>query len=421
MAQFEVEAFTLLAIAIVAIALRVVARWSIAGFKNFQLDDYLMPLAGVVYGLETGAAYCVGAWWMGLANNSMTDAQRKELDPSSHEYALRVGGSKTQVLGWSLYTTLLWLLKACMAVFYSRLTAGLVNMKIRVQIAYFLIGATYIAVICSILFGCHPMHKNWQIYPDPGNYCQPAVSKIDVYVTVTLNVATDIYLITIPTPILFKARLPLREKLELLVLFSGGTFVMAAGILRCVLIVTAGANGASQAGSWACRETFVAVIIGNAPMVYPFLRRCLRRAGIYMTTHVSKTGRSHSQSYPLTDGDEGKVRTISVHSKKRRFRHPLSIPETQWHDEGTTLKGSGINEEEGDEMRILDKGSAPASASGSPPLSTALRREGSMDIFEGRDVKGLGAMVTSGRGSDENAARLGIKVVRETIVERRER
>jgi hypothetical protein len=52
----------------------------------------------------------------------MTPAQRADLDPLSQEYAWRVGGSKTQVVGWSLYTTLLWLLKACMAVFYSRLT-----------------------------------------------------------------------------------------------------------------------------------------------------------------------------------------------------------------------------------------------------------------------------------------------------------
>lgn len=76
----------------------------------------------VVYGLETGAAYCVGVWWNGLANNAMTDEQRATLDPNSEEYYLRVGGSKTQVLGWSLYTLLLWLLKSCMSVFYSRLT-----------------------------------------------------------------------------------------------------------------------------------------------------------------------------------------------------------------------------------------------------------------------------------------------------------
>ncbi|KAL4866671.1 hypothetical protein BDV12DRAFT_187214 [Aspergillus spectabilis] len=406
MSDFNVEAFTLLALAVVAISIRVAARWTTAGPKSFQLDDYLMPLAGVVYGLETGAAYCVGAWWRGLANNAMTDAQRAALDPSSEEYSLRVGGSKTQVLGWSLYTTLLWLLKACMAVFYSRLTAGLINMKIRVQIAYALIAATYIAVICSILFGCHPMQKNWQIYPDPGNYCQPAVSKIDVYVTVTLNVATDVYLISIPTPILFKARLPIREKLELLILFSGGIFVMAAGILRCVLIVTAGANGAQQAGSWACRETFVAVIIGNAPMIYPFLRRTAKRAGLYMSTRTRT--RSRSQSYPLSDREEMKNRSMSMHSKKRRFRHPLSLPESQWReaDDGTLIA-------EGDDRDILMKYPLP------------LPRQGSREGFGSAEVtvtSGSGSGSRTRGGSGGSAGSLdelaGIKVVHETIIER---
>lgn len=39
-------------------------------------------------------------------------------------------------------------------------------------------------------------------------YCQPAVSPIDVYVTVTLNVATDLYLITIPGPVCRASSLP---------------------------------------------------------------------------------------------------------------------------------------------------------------------------------------------------------------------
>lgn len=94
--------------------------------------------------------------------------------------------------------------------------AGLINMHIRVRVAYGAIGVTYLIVILSILFGCHPMHKNWQIYPNPGRRChslekvastdvlvrcQPAIAPLDVYMTVTLNVATDIYLITIPTPV----------------------------------------------------------------------------------------------------------------------------------------------------------------------------------------------------------------------------
>ncbi|CAI7594279.1 unnamed protein product [Penicillium glandicola] len=325
MEAFNIEAFTLLGIAIVIIGLRTTARWIMVGPKGFQADDYLMPVACVVYGLETGAAYVVGAWFMGFANNSMTDEERKALSPDSEEYRLRVGGSKVQVAGWSLYTLLLWLLKTCMAVFYSRLTAGLVYMRIRIHIAYVLIAITYIATICSILFGCHPIDKNWQIYPNPGNYCQPAVSKIDIYVTVVLNVVTDIYLISIPTPMLVKARLKWQEKLELLILFSGGLFVMMAGILRCVLILTAGANGAQQAGSWACRETFVAVVIGNVPMIYPLIRRFTKRAGLYIS---SRGGSQSYPGYPLSDADTGG----GGHSRRKRFRHPLSIPgDTQWN------------------------------------------------------------------------------------------
>ncbi|KAJ5122933.1 hypothetical protein N7448_009030 [Penicillium atrosanguineum] len=320
MGDFVAEAFTLLAVAIVIIGLRTTARWIMVGPRYFQPDDYLMLLAGMVYGLETAAAYMVGAWFHGLTNNAMTDEERMALSADSEGYRLRVGGSKVQVAGWSLYTLLLWLLKTCMAIFYSRLTAGLINMRVRIHIAYGLIAATYIATLFSILFGCHPMHKNWQIYPNPGNYCQPAVSIIDIYVTVVLNVATDIYLISIPAPMLFKARLQWREKLELLVLFSGGLFVMMAGILRCVLILTAGANGAEQAGSWACRETFVAVLIGNIPMIYPLLRGIPHRVGLYIAT------KSGSQSYPLSDGDG------SGYHKRKKFLHPLSLPaDTQWN------------------------------------------------------------------------------------------
>ena len=45
--NFVTEAFTLLALAIVTIIVRMIARITTVGFRNFQLDDYLMPLAGV--------------------------------------------------------------------------------------------------------------------------------------------------------------------------------------------------------------------------------------------------------------------------------------------------------------------------------------------------------------------------------------
>lgn len=67
--------------------------------------------------------------------------------------------------------------------------------------------------------------------------CQPASSKLLIFLVVTLNIVTDIYLMAIPIPVLWKAKVPKFKKLMLVLLFSGGVFVMVAGILRCVLIL----------------------------------------------------------------------------------------------------------------------------------------------------------------------------------------
>ncbi|KAI9879363.1 MAG: hypothetical protein M1830_008751 [Pleopsidium flavum] len=348
MGDFITEAFTLLAVAIVIIGLRTYARATSAGIRNFEIDDYFMLVAAVVYSLETAAAYSVGAKFHGLANNSMTDEERTTLVPNSPEWNMRVGGSKIQIIGWSLYTLLLWILKLCMNVFYGRLTEGLDGMQTRIKIGLVAIGVTYVTTILSILLGCRPLHKNWQINPDPGNYCQPAVSKIDLYVTVVLNVVTDLYLISIPLPLLWKARIPARRKYLLLVMFSGGIFVMMAGILRCVLILTAGANGAQQAGSWACRETFVAIIIGNIPMIYPLFRRSMQRMGAtWLFTHNGSTGRSGG-------GDGGgwsQQLSDRKADRKAKFSHPLSRSTLTGSDSvehivnpaETTITKDGIN------------------------------------------------------------------------------
>lgn len=56
-------------------------------------------------------------------------------------------------------------------------------------------------------------------------------------------------------------------------LFSGGVFVVICATLRCVYIVTDPVNGAQQAGSWAVRETFVAVVTTNLPLVVPLVKK----------------------------------------------------------------------------------------------------------------------------------------------------
>lgn len=217
----------------------------------------------------------------------------------------------------------------------------------RVKIGYALIGATCIATELSILLGCQPFKHNWQVYPDPGSrcsellqtgiylsvcvdYCQPAISKIDLYVTVMLNVLTDMFLMSIPMPMLWKANLEIKRKLSLILVFGGGVFVMMAGILRCALIIKDPVNGAQAAGSWACRETFVAVVIGNVPMIYPLTRRGVEK--VYSMAGASKYGCTSRSNVYQHDGDSLPLKSsLSKPALQGKMRSINALP-TTWND-----------------------------------------------------------------------------------------
>lgn len=93
-------------------------------------------------------------------------------------------------------------------------------MRWRVRLGFFVVIVTYVAVVLSIFLGCRPFHANWQMYPDPGSTfsfhhcrnkslifwlmidnCQPAVSHINLLVTLVLNIISDVYLLSIPLPV----------------------------------------------------------------------------------------------------------------------------------------------------------------------------------------------------------------------------
>lgn len=69
----------------------------------------------------------------------------------------------------------------------------------------------------------------------------------------------------------------------------------------------------------------MAVVIGNIPMIYPFLRRQFSRANEY----ISSKGTAPSNALPSNGYHTG-----GSYSRKKKSRHPLSIPDTQWNPGG---------------------------------------------------------------------------------------
>ncbi|KAL4926773.1 uncharacterized protein BDV17DRAFT_268551 [Aspergillus undulatus] len=338
------ESFSLLGLGLVFILVRIYVRWTQVGPSNFQLDDFLMPLAGIVFAIEVTLAYLVGSKYDGLTNSYMTDEQRAALDPASQEYYNRQMGSKIQVAGWSLYTMVLWLIKGSLAVFYSRLTTGLSHLPTRVRIAYITLGVTYIGVALTLVLSCQPMHKFWQISPDPGNICQPARSMVYVLVVMIPNVLTDLYLMSIPLPLLWTVRIGMRRKITLMGLFSGAIFVGVAAVIRAVIVITSGANGAIEGSKWACRESFVSVVVANLPIIQPLIRRGASKLGLSGLFSNSgspssyghgPSGRRREGDYPLTSQDASKV-----DKKRGRFRRGLGTSGLGTSVHHTTAMGS---------------------------------------------------------------------------------
>ncbi|RGP60312.1 hypothetical protein FLONG3_10920 [Fusarium longipes] len=339
------EQFTLLSLGLVTIATRIGVRTRQVGIAGWQLDDYLMPFTGLVFTAETIAAYLVGAKFQGLTNSYMTDNERANIDMSGEEHYNRVWGSKIQVIGWSFYACILWSLKFCVTAFYARLTSGLSHLKTRVTLAYIILGITYAVVALTILLSCQPFHHFWQVSPDPGLVCQPTKSPAYVLVVVIPNILTDIYLLSIPLPLLWGVNISLRRRLTLMLLFSGALFIMMAGTIRAVTILTAGPEGAVSGSSWACRETFVAIVVTNLPIIQPLLRKGANLIGLSVL--FSRGTKSASQSHQLRSNENAGSRFTNsrrrkTDTNKSNAGHPLStMPQTTaWASDEHILPGT---------------------------------------------------------------------------------
>ncbi|KAJ4293830.1 hypothetical protein N0V88_005343 [Collariella sp. IMI 366227] len=257
----DITLWTLYAFGVVITTLRTYARVKAVGWRHFETDDYLVWVAVTCLG------YGIGTHAHGMANNGLTDAERAALLPSDPEYHMREIGSKIQIAGWSFYATLMTTLKCAMLFFYFRLTNGLGSRyRNRVHGGLALVLAGWLASIFAIFLVCRPFPRNWQIHPNPGNVCQPAVSHPVVWVSYGANLFSDLYLLAIPLPLLWRSRLRLVEKIASTLILGAGVFVLVCATLKTVFIIVDEVHGAALAGAWGTREAFVAVATTNLPM-----------------------------------------------------------------------------------------------------------------------------------------------------------
>lgn len=86
-----------------------------------------------------------------------------------------------------------------------------------------------------------------------------------------MNMLTDLIVMLIPLPVITNVQVSLPQRLGLYLLFGLGIFCMIAAVLRVVFVFALNQSGISA--MWSIREDFVAVFVGQAPMLRPIFTR----------------------------------------------------------------------------------------------------------------------------------------------------
>jgi hypothetical protein len=87
-----------------------------------------------------------------------------------------------------------------------------------------------------------------------------------------LNAFSDLSVICVPMPLLFKVKVPLSRKLMLIGLFSLGLFCIAATVLRAYYSLLS-LSTLTVALGWTSREIFVSTLVACAPGIKPLFSK----------------------------------------------------------------------------------------------------------------------------------------------------
>ncbi|TVY36494.1 hypothetical protein LOCC1_G008207 [Lachnellula occidentalis] len=234
---------------------RIFARYKVVGLGGLTGDDFFSFFAMVNFADSFG---------------SNVGLNKETAEALSDETVSRFTvGSKALFVAWLSYVSLIWSLKACLLFFYSRITLGLWQMKL-VKVMAIASAVTYIAVFLELFLHCTPIQKNWQIKPYAGDKCTLTVASYTL--GAVLNVGTDLGILVIPIPIIWKVKIPLGRKIIIGALLFSGVFVITAALLRCILTL-ANTKEIGNSTIWGIRETFVSLIAISTPAIKPLFKK----------------------------------------------------------------------------------------------------------------------------------------------------
>lgn len=312
--------------------------------KSIKQDDWWI-LAAWVVAVGFSASICIAVkYGLGKHKDNIPDDVFDSLRKA--EYAFSI-----------LYNPALMLTKTSILIFFLSVMSRDADpiFKWCNWLTLTVVNAVGAALTFYNIFQCRPVAAGWA-YPRPTD--AKCTDIVTLYLSsAPVNIITDIALLMLPMPILTKMRLPLKQKIILVLTFSAGAFVTAVDVVRIAYLQDAALNRLklvkSDSGSssriveendfswyaslsfmWSAVEVCTGIICACVPSLKPlflrFLPRLIRDIGDTQT-------QDSSVNLPTSNLPRG---NISMVNNPAAFRPP------------TTKEYCG--DDEGDRMGFLN-------------------------------------------------------------------
>ncbi|KPM36042.1 hypothetical protein AK830_g10521 [Neonectria ditissima] len=311
------------AVGALIIVMRFFARWKVVGLRNFAIEDLFMLTALLSYTAVTVVIHEITVHGSTIGQTS--ESVYLLTDEQITNFTI---GQKLTFADWLIYLIYVWSLKATLLTMFSRLAKNLPTEELILKIVLGYTGVAFIGAVLSHIYAC-------------------ALRNLNYYLVSFFNASSDLAIIAVPVPIIFKAKIPVWRRLMLLALLCSGVFVIIATILRAYYSLKSITTLPVAAG-WTSRETFVAAIAVSIPGIKPlfsrskwFRFRSTAEDVVYYTGSRGKNGNHELQ----TIGGGRQPATCG----------PEEVGQSEWQVSGKELKGTRLSSD-GSEDIILSGG-----------------------------------------------------------------
>ncbi|KAI9664062.1 MAG: hypothetical protein M1821_007553 [Bathelium mastoideum] len=160
-----------------------------------------------------------------------------------------------------LYYTSLWTVKLSFLMFFRRLGSRVRGQQIWWWVVLVIVVATWIACVADIQYNCALSSYEW-IIENCAALKEVHYGNRTFYANCVADVVSDILIISIPVLLLWNVRIPPRQKLILMAIFSVTVVVMVFSIVRVAVVANSKKNvDISWLYLWSNIEVTVAIII----------------------------------------------------------------------------------------------------------------------------------------------------------------